>query len=350
MIIWCLVFARSTGVEDEIERPPGAVDRHGAARWKPTFWVWRLRAKIEVLSKKMGLYGGWRTCAGALVLLRSYGGQKLPTLEEGVISLDAVRTLLSSRNSPRRAQIWPTVSMLFLILKLCAVQGAPLFTILGSCYAASWLSVEIIYGLVGSGGLDDEYIEAVVNEIPRIEELVGRRVWFNIWGTLTAGLTFALMCFWLYRIWWLKPRNIIRIPFSTGWGMLNLQWITWLLKGEEDFRAAFGRLLLINSAGVFYYSTLEDFLWIESTSAISGVYAFFGMLMLLGVLGVSLYGAILWGMLVLAPFYVIFYNFRGKWVIAGANFIFFIGVLGIYVVLYDPEGTVKPDWLEWIGM
>jgi hypothetical protein len=32
------------------------------------------------------------------------------------------------------------------------------------------------------------------------------------------------------------------------------------------------------------------------------------------------------------------------------NVVFFGGALTLYLYYYDSEGTLKPEWLEWIGM
>jgi hypothetical protein len=81
---------------------------------------------------------GWRTTAAALCLLRS---GKYNTSQP--LDLDEIKRDLEVPHN-WRLQLWTTVTVLFLLIKLLVVRGAPLFTVLGLSYTLSWLAVQTL--------------------------------------------------------------------------------------------------------------------------------------------------------------------------------------------------------------
>jgi hypothetical protein len=81
--------------------------------------------------------------------------------------------------------------VLFLLIKLCAVKGAPLFTFLGLVYVVSWFSVELLLVVLQQKNLTEDQVDAILslrNTVARFERL-------KSWGS--AFWTFASFCLFL---------------------------------------------------------------------------------------------------------------------------------------------------------
>ena len=372
MIFFCLLFRRNTATRPrtrlgETEPILGVTDLAGApfaAAFKSRdrripHHLSRVGVEVITIMRFIGIAGGWRTCAGVLLLLRSRGDPDMK------VSADEVRRLLETR-SMRRTKIWTAISMLFLVIKLCVVKGAPWFTGLGLCYAVSWVAVEAIVLIVDWQGLEKEDVEWIMKELPNIQTVITSRFWSRLWSTISGPFGAGVIAYFAYSILWKFDDPFQVLVYISNGLILLYALLVFPIFLVACFRKKKVANELASTVTILVIPVILIVAHIFEGSVVDDTIRSLPLLLLsLGYGMVSAVGGVFVGalliLLVVCPVIASRkladdtseYNVPG--IIRGralglANMAIFGAGLTLYMYHYDAKGTVKPDWLEWIGM
>jgi hypothetical protein len=137
----------------------------------------------------------------------------------------------------------------------------------------------------------------------------------DIWGTVLLDL----------MVGWVKP--IVLVAIITTLAALQVKYSPFEL--DEAWRQG--------KAEEYSYSTLHTVFelfraWVSEMAMVVGIFAILGLIFLIP--------------------YSINSTFESQdtWHLWVFNLAFFLWGMSLYMSHYDPTGTVKLDWLEWIGM
>lgn len=315
--------------------------------------VWR-----SIISFKLShLKHGWLPSAALLLLFRSGNYTADIELERQII-VDELGTYIGKHTKGRRIQYWTTISVFFLLVKLCAIRGAPIFTFIGMIYVISWLSVEVLLISLQHNGLSEGQVEALLESRRAVAKLERLRLWgARIW-------VFTSYC----TILWMLIFFILKT--TTGFNIF-----VWL----SSVATAIGPLLAVaGSPSVRKEKCNMCFLLCYVILSISSItwWPYYILFAVCEGLKSGDSGQNIWGAYSLAT--LIFWLIRfltlvclagllfGACIIASStkqdnlkvsmiwqrivNALFCLLTIGAYLLSYTPNGTYKPPFLEIIGM
>ena len=355
------VIARSMTFTDGMRMPASnPLDPNASASWKqPT-----RESVVSIFSKvwqsiisfrPSHLRHGWRPTAALLLLIRSGNFTGDFEFDHQTI-VDELGIYLGHRTKGRRIQYWTTISAFFLLIKLCAVRGAPVFTFLGIIYVVSWSSVEILLVLLQQDGLSEDQVVALLDSRRAAAKLEKLQSWgATVWVSTSFCTIFGIFIFSVFKT-------------STGFNILT--WIsilattfapiiavTYIIKSVPKKKinlctglCAILMILLVTIPWPYYvlFATIE---WTESQTSIEnswGVLAITTLLfwvfrfVTLGVAAVVLLAACMFASNAKVNDKMIWQRI--------INALLCLLTVGAYLHYYTPDGTYKPSFLEMIGM
>ena len=195
------VIARSMTFTEGMRMPASnPLDPNASASWKQptresvvsTFSkVWQ-----SIISfRPSHLRHGWRPTAALLLLFRSGNFTGDFEFDRQTI-VDELGTYLGHRTKGRRIQYWTTISAFFLLIKLCAVRGAPVFTFIGIIYVVSWSSVEILLVLLQQDGLSEDQVDALLDSRHAAAKMENLQSWgATVWVSTSFCTFFGIFIF-----------------------------------------------------------------------------------------------------------------------------------------------------------
>ena len=358
------VIARSMTFPDGMRMPASnPLDSNASASWKQptresvvsTFSkVW----KSIISFRPSHLRHGWRPTAALLLLIRS--GNFTGDIEfDRQTIVDELGTYLGHRTKGRRIQYWTTISAFFLLIKLCAVRGAPVFTFLGIIYVISWSSVEILLVLLQQDGLSEDHVVALLDSRRPAAKLEKLQFWgATVWISTSFCTIFGIFIFSVFKT-------------TTGFNIL-----TWISIVATTFAPMIAVVCIIKSVpekkinlctglcGIFmillvtipwpYYVLFATIEWTESETSTENSWGVFAITTLLfwvfrfvtlGIAAVVLLAACMFASNPEEDDKTLSMILQRI-----INGLLYLLTVGAYLRYYTPDGTYKPLFLEIIGM
>lgn len=337
----------------------------------------------------------WRTTAAALLILRN--GKYRKGQRAGSHN---VRNDIAVEHN-WRLQIFTIVTVLFVLVKLMLVRGAPMFILLCLCYVLAWAAVEVLLLLTYWMEWTEDQIHIITTQYRKFDELSSDAhvLWLVLWGLVNFGLITAISYWGMFSfesskegVSWSRlfvgMATIVLLAVSLAVGML--------LDEKEKIRTTIGIGDIIAVGSILVGSIAFAVGWYEIWKVFSGhpseenvLYSSVGVLMVVGLLLSCVSKPSICKALggLLLGFYVplILYPLLWFWswvalvivvlglvaVLVGFAFIglgmelseftqhlsvnmvnVFVFVLGMtyYMYHYRPENTFRPGGLDWIGM
>jgi hypothetical protein len=276
-------------------------------------------------------------------------------------------------------QVLASLAMVFLLIKLCVVTGAPLFTLCGLCFSFAWLAVQALLLLVYWKEWTDVEVDTVIAQYRQLERTFSNWYWMPIWTTLNSLLLCGLACFGFFGGSEASKRVFLigRIIVPTATALALLEEITVVL-----FLVGSYLVLPVLFLPVLLLSGREK---LEKKAVKYVVYGIASTSFLIALCGILVSPAlILWScwdsycelwheinwdlgivdfitvsvclIIIAKVVYVVGYGFEKplglfeRCVSSGVNLSVFAIAMAFYLYNYDSRGTYRPSWLDWIGM
>lgn len=358
------VIARSMTFTDGMRMPASnPLDPNASASWKQptresvvsTFSkVWQ-----SIISfRPLHLRHGWRPTAALLLLFRSGNFTGDVEFDRQTI-VDELGTYLGHRTKGRRIQYWTTISAFFLLIKLCAVRGAPVFTFIGIIYVVSWSSVEILLVLLQQDGLSEDQVDALLDSRRAAAKLEKLQSWgATVWVSTSFCTIFGIFIFSVFKT-------------STGFNIL-----TWISILATTFVPIFALGCIIKSVPKKKNNLCTNLCAILMSLLVTTAWPYYVLFATIEVTESEASVENSWGVFAIAT--LLFWVFRfltlgfAAVVLLAAcmyasstkeddkmqsmiwqriiNALLCLLTVGAYLHYYTPDGTYKPSFLEMIGM
>ena len=334
-----------------------------SASWKQT----TRESVVSILSKVWQsitsfrlshLRHGWRPTAALLLLFRSGNFTADVEFERQTI-VDELGTYLGHRTKGRRIQYWTTISAFFLLIKLCAVRGAPVFTFIGIIYVVSWSSVEILLVLLQQDGLSEDQVDALLDSRRAAAKLEKLQSWgATVWFSTSFCTIFGIFIFSVFEtstgfniLTWISILATVIVPI-----FVLVIIIKSLPKKKINLCTGLCAILmslLVTIAWPYYvlFATIEV---MESEASIENSWDVFAIATLLFWVFRFLTLGFAAVVLLAACMYASNTEENDKmqsmiWQRL-INALLCLLTVGAYLHYYTPDGTYKPSFLEMIGM
>ncbi|KAK0512536.1 hypothetical protein JMJ35_004553 [Cladonia borealis] len=357
------VIARSMTFTEGMRMPASnPLDHNASASWKqPT-----RESVVSTLSKvwqsiisfrPSHLRHGWRPTAALLLLFRSGNFTGDFKFDRQTI-VDELGTYLGHRTKGRRIQYWTTISAFFLLIKLCAVRGAPIFTFIGIIYVVSWSSVEILLVLLQQDGLSEDQVDALLDSRHAAAKLENLQFWgATVWISTSFCTFFGIFTFSVFKtstgfniLTWI---SILATTFVPIFALANIIPVARKKNHLCTNLCAILMSLLVTIAWPYYilFATIEV---MESEASVRNSWGVFAIATLL--FWVFRFVTLCFAALVLLAACMYASSMKennkmqsmiGRRII---NALLCLLTVGAYLHYYTPDGTYKPSFLEIIGM
>ena len=326
--------------------------------WRPVvstfFKVWQ----SFISFRPSHLRHGWRPTAALLLLFRSGNFTGDFEFDRQTI-VDELGTYLGHRTKGRRIQYWTTISAFFLLIKLCAVRGAPVFTFIGIIYVVSWSSVEILLLLLQQDGLSEDQVDALLDSRRAAAKLEKLQSWgATVWFSTSFCTIFGILIFSVFKT-------------STGFNTL-----TWISILATAFVPIFALVYIIKSVPQKKRNFCTDLCAILMSLLVIIAWPYYVLFATIEVMESEASVENSWGVFAIAT--LLFWVFRFVTLAIAAvvllailrsassteeddkmqsmiwqriiNALLCLLTVGAYLYYYTSNGTYKPSFLEIIGM
>lgn len=358
------VIARSMTFTDGMRMPASnPLDPIASALWKQptresvvgTFSkVWQSITS----SRSSHLRHGWRPTAALLLLFRSGNFTGDVDFDRQTI-VDELGTYLGHRTKGRRIQYWTTVSAFFLLIKLCAVRGALVFTFIGIIYVVSWSSVEILLVLLQQDGLSEDQVDALLDSRRATAKLEKLQSWgATVWVSTSFCAIYGIFIFSVFKtstgfniLTWISILATTFVPiFALPYT------IRYVLKEMDNLCTTLCAILmsLLVIIAWPYYVLFATIKLMESEASVENSWGVFAVATLVfrvfRFVALVIVAVFLLGVCMRASSTKENEKIQSMTWQRVINTLVYLLTVGAYLRYYTPDGTYKPTFLEVIGM